>query len=140
MILSILQDEKVHSQEELQERLKLAGIDVTQATLSRDLKILGIARVPDPEEGYIYAVNRKSEKVPEPFLKDDIKRGVINVQFSGNLAVIKTKLGHATGVGFAIDQLELPEIIGTVGGEDTLLVVLKEGTDRTKFLKDLLGD
>ncbi len=119
----------------------MAGIDVTQATLSRDLKMLGIARVPDPEEGYIYAVNRAgTEKVPEPFLKDDIKRGIISIQFSGNLAVIKTKLGHATGVAFAIDQLQIPEIIGTVGGEDTLLVVLKEGTDRSAFMKQLLGD
>ncbi len=138
MILSILQDEKVHNQEELQQRLKLAGIDVTQATLSRDLKMLGIARIPDVAEGYIYAVKRELEKMPEPFIRDDIKRGIVKVQFSGNLAVIKTKLGHATGVAFAIDELNLPEIIGTLGGEDTLLVVLKEGTDRQKFLKALL--
>ncbi len=139
--MSILQDEKVHSQEELQQRLRMAGIDVTQATLSRDLKMLGIARIPDPEEGYVYALNRSNaEKIPEPFLKDDIKRGIVNIQFSGNLAVIKTKLGHATGVAFAIDQLQIPEIIGTVGGEDTLLVVLKENTDKSALMKKLLGD
>ncbi|MCD6120736.1 MAG: ArgR family transcriptional regulator [Spirochaetales bacterium] len=139
LILSILRDEKVHSQEELQQRLKIAGIDVTQATLSRDLKMMGIARIPDTEEGYIYAVKREMEKMPEPFIKDDIKRGILNVQFSGNLAVIKTKLGHATGVAFAIDELAIPEIIGTLGGEDTLLVILKENTDRQKFLNTLLG-
>ena len=101
--------------------------------------MMGIARIPDTEEGYIYAVKREMEKMPEPFIKDDIKRGILNVQFSGNLAVIKTKLGHATGVAFAIDELAIPEIIGTLGGEDTLLVILKENTDRQKFLNALLG-
>ncbi len=60
---------------------------------------------------------------------------ILDIQFSGNLAVIKTKLGHATGVAFDIDRLKIPEVIGTVGGDDTLIVVLKENANRDNFLK-----
>jgi len=63
--------------------------------------------------------------------------GIVDIQFSQNLIVIKTRLGHATGVAFEIDRLKIPEIIGTVGGDDTLLVVLKEGTRRDTILQYL---
>jgi transcriptional regulator of arginine metabolism len=96
----------------LRKKLKGRGIVVTQATLSRDLKMLGIDR-------------------------DDLIREISGITFSGNLAVVKTKLGHATGVAFEIDQLNLPDVIGTVGGDDTLLVVLKEGADREAFVRAL---
>jgi transcriptional regulator of arginine metabolism len=140
LILSILRSEKVHSQEELQHRLKQEGRDVTQATLSRDLKFLGIARVPDPKEGYVYAVKEEVNATPEPYLRDDISRGIVDVQFSGNLAVIHTKLGHGHSVAFAIDRLEIPEVLGTIGGEDTLLVIFRDGTDQSTFIKKLTGE
>jgi len=135
LILSILKHEKIHSQEELQQRLKQEGKDVTQATLSRDLKFLGIARLPDPVEGYVYAVKEEVGPTPEPYLKDDIRRGIVDIQYSGNMVVIHTKLGHGHSVAFAVDRLEIPEIIGTLGGEDTLLVILKENVDKDNVIK-----
>ena len=140
LIHNILHSEKVHSQEELLKRLKKEGVDVTQATLSRDLKFLGVARVPDPSGDYVYTVNAPAEAAQDPFVRDDMRRQVVSIKFSGNLAVIKTKMGHAPGIAFGIDQLKIPEVIGTVGGDDTLLVVLKEGVDRDRFLKDLMGE
>ncbi len=113
---------------------------MTQATLSRDLKFLGIARIPDPKEGYVYTVKDDVKAVPEPYLHDDIRRGIVDVQFSRNLAVIHTKLGHGHSVAFAIDRLEIPEVLGTLGGEDTLLVVFREGADKSEFLKKLGGE
>jgi transcriptional regulator of arginine metabolism len=139
LILSILKSVRIHSQEELQQRLKQEGWEVTQATLSRDLKFLGIARVPDPGEGYIYAVKDQVEPAPEPYVRDDIIRGIVDIQFSANLVVIKTKLGHGHSVAFAIDRLEIPEVLGTIGGEDTLLVILREDADRQSFLRKLTG-
>ena len=139
LIIATLRGGKIHSQEELQQRLKQEGWDVTQATLSRDLKFLGIARVPDPVEGYVYAVKDEVEPAPEPFLRDDIVRGILDIQFSANLGVIKTKLGHGHSVAFAIDRLEIPEVLGTIGGEDTLLVVLHEDANRDSFLTKLTG-
>ncbi len=137
LILSILKEEKIHSQEELQRRLKQVGMDVTQATLSRDLKFLGIARVPDTREGYVYAPKEVAAPTQEPYLLDDLKRSIVEIQFSGNLVVVKTKLGHGHSVAFAIDRLSIPQVLGTIGGEDTLLVVLQEGSDRERFLKSL---
>lgn len=90
-------------------------------------------------EGYIYAVKDEVEASPEPYLRDDIVRGIVDIQFSGNLSVIKTKLGHGHSVAFAIDRLEIPEVLGTIGGEDTLLVVLHEDADRQSFLNRLTG-
>lgn len=137
LILTVLKEDRIHSQEELQRRLKQVGMDVTQATLSRDLKFLGVARVPDSREGYVYAVKEAVNSPLEPYLLDDIKRSILDIQFSANLAVIKTKLGHGHSVAFAIDRLAVPEVLGTLGGEDTLLVVLKEGASRDQFLMAL---
>jgi transcriptional regulator of arginine metabolism len=140
LILNILQTEKIHSQEELQQRLKQEGKDVTQATLSRDLKFLGIARVPDRMEGYVYTVKEEVDTTPEPYLHDDIVRGIVDIQFSGNLAVVHTKLGHGHSVAFAIDRLEIPEVLGTIGGEDTLLVIFGEDADKSSFIRRLTGE
>jgi transcriptional regulator of arginine metabolism len=140
LILSVLKNERIHNQEELQQRLRQEGKDVTQATLSRDLKFLGVARVPDPKEGYVYTVKDDIEPAPEPYLRDDITRGIVDVQFSGNLAVVKTKLGHGHSVAFAIDRLEIPEVLGTLGGEDTLLVIFREEADRSTFIRKLTGE
>lgn len=140
MIHSILHAERIHSQEELLRRLENEGIEVTQATLSRDLKFLSVARVPDANGGYLYTVDPPKEPVQDPFIRDDLQRDITSVEFSGNLAVVKTKMGHAPGIAYAIDQLQIREVIGTLGGDDTLLVVLKEGADRAAFLKSLTGE
>ncbi len=140
LIVNILKNEKIHSQEELQQRLKQEGKDVTQATLSRDLKFLRIARVPDRQEGYVYTIKEEVDTTPEPYLHDDIARGIVDIQFSANLAVVHTKLGHGHSVAFAIDRLEIPEVLGTLGGEDTLLVIFSENADRSTFIKRLTGE
>ncbi len=133
----MLERENIHSQEELRLKLKGHGIVVTQATLSRDLKMLGIVRVFDGKKGYVYTLNQTGGIGIEPVDREDLIREISGVTFSGNLAVVKTKLGHATGVAFEIDRLNLPEVIGTVGGDDTLLVVLREGANREALVKAL---
>jgi transcriptional regulator of arginine metabolism len=107
---------------------------VTQATLSRDLKFLGVLRVPDGNGDYVYTVDPPTEPAQDPFIRDDLRREVVSIEFSGNLAVIKTKMGYAPGIAYGIDLLKIPDVMGTLGGDDTLLVVLKEGADRKKFL------
>jgi transcriptional regulator of arginine metabolism len=135
-----LRAEKIHSQEELHKRLGKEGIDVTQATLSRDLKFLSVSRVPDGGGEYVYTVEPPKEPAQDPFIRDDLRREIINIQFSGNLAVVKTKMGHAPGIAYGIDLLKIRDVIGTVGGDDTLLVVLREGADHASFLKALTGE
>jgi transcriptional regulator of arginine metabolism len=140
LVHNILHTEKIHSQEELLKRLEKEGVEVTQATLSRDLKFLGVARVPDSSGEYVYTVDPPAEFTPDPFVRDDMRRQIVSIDFSANLAVIKTKMGHAPGIAFGIDQLKIRNVIGTVGGDDTLLVVLREGTDKDLFLKELMGE
>ncbi len=140
MIHGILHAEKIHSQEELLKRLEKEGVEVTQATLSRDLKFLSVSRVPDGNGEYVYTVDPPREAAQDPFIRDDLRREIVGIQFSGNLAVVKTKMGHASGIAYGIDLLKIDEVIGTVGGDDTLLVVLREGADRDRFLKELTGE
>ena len=141
LILSIINNERVHNQCELREKLKEAGFEVTQATLSRDLKALGIARIFNPSNGYVYMYSPNGESRGDPItvLKEDLVREIKDIKFSGNLAVIKTKLGYATGVAYEIDQLRIPDIIGTIGGDDTLLVVFRENADRESLLRAIRG-
>jgi transcriptional regulator of arginine metabolism len=138
LILDIIKNEGIHNQCELKQRLQEAGIEVTQATLSRDLRALGVGRGFDAVKGYIY--KSSSDPLPAaydsvPETPEEVLKEIKDIQFSGNLAVIKTKLGHATGVAFEIDQLKIPDVLGTIGGDDTLLVILKEDADRDSFLK-----
>jgi len=140
LIHRILHAERIHSQDELLKRLGREGVDVTQATLSRDLKFLSVARVPDSDGEYVYTVDTPKEPAQDPFIRDDLRREITSIQFSGNLAVVKTKMGHAPGIAYGIDQLQIHDVIGTLGGDDTLLVILKEGADRGKFLKALTGE
>ena len=140
MIHSILHAERIHSQEELLKRLEQEGVEVTQATLSRDLKFLSVARVPDANGEYLYTVDPPKEASQDPFIRDDLKRHIISVQFSGNLAVVKTQMGHAPGIAYNIDLLNIPGVLGTLGGDDTLLVVLQEGADRSAFMRVLTGE
>jgi transcriptional regulator of arginine metabolism len=141
LIISIIRNEKIHNQDDLREKLRSKGLDVTQATLSRDIRVLGVVKVYDRDHGYIYAQPEPLSAFNETEMsimdREDLIKGIRDIQFSGNLAIIKTKLGHATGVAFEIDRLRLPDVIGTIGGDDTLLVVLKEGADREVFLKRL---
>jgi len=80
------------------------------------------------------------ETTPEPYLHDDIARGIVDIQYSGNLAVVHTKLGHGHSVAFSIDRLEIPDVLGTIGGEDTLLVIFRQDADKSSFIKRLIGE
>jgi transcriptional regulator of arginine metabolism len=134
-----VRDEPIHSQQKLRKRLREQGVEVTQATLSRDLQSLEIVRVFERESGYVYRSPHgvTAEMVRERPANENTIRGIRDIQFSGNLAVIKTDLGHATGIAFEIDRLEIPEILGTVGGDDTLLVVFRENSDHSSLLRIL---
>jgi transcriptional regulator of arginine metabolism len=140
LIHGILHKEKIHSQEELLKRLEKEGVEVTQATLSRDLKFLSVSRVPDGNGEYVYTVDPPQEPVQDPFIRDDLHREIVDIKFSGNLAVVKTKAGYAEGIAAEIDLLRIQDIIGTLAGDDTVLIVLKEGADRSQFLKELTGE
>jgi transcriptional regulator of arginine metabolism len=139
LIVEVIGGASIHNQDELQTALERRGVRVTQGTLSRDLKELGIFRIPHADGGYVYALEPPPRTARSDLAREDIGRGIRSIQFSGNLAVIKTSLSYAEPVGLGIDQLQIPEVLGTVSGEDTLLVVLAEGADRERFLAAIRG-
>ena len=128
-IRRLIAGKRIESQEELRTLLENEGFDVTQATLSRDLKYLQVDRVSAGREGYYYALREQE-------IESDLIRGWISIDFSGNLGVIKTLPGHADSVAIAIDTFEFESVLGTVAGDDTIIVVLRD-TDPDRFSEEL---
>jgi len=119
-----------HSQEELLRLLEQEGFEVTQATLSRDLKYLRAGKLPDGQGGYRYSLPDSSAAASESSLIEDFRRGFLAIEFSGNQAVIKTLPGHANSVAFALDNLRVRGVLGTIAGDDTILVIPRDGVRR----------
>ncbi|NLZ44929.1 MAG: arginine repressor [Clostridia bacterium] len=126
LILAVIKEQAVRTQEELSELLKKWGVEVTQATLSRDIKELGLIKIPTPEGSYRYALPG------EKLLPEVIKRAermfsdtVVAIDFTENLIVIKTTSGNAQGVAAIIDELDWKEIVGTIAGDDSILVIVR---------------
>ena len=117
-ILEIIQSGPVYSQDELAFRLREQGISSTQATLSRDLKALKISKVPG--EGYVVPTRGRA-------MHADFSTGILRIQFSGNLGVIRTRPGLANAVAIVIDNQMVFPLLGTIAGDDTILLILREG-------------
>lgn len=126
-ICRIIQTEMICNQEELLKRLEDNGFSITQATLSRDIKQLKIARVHDGSDNYVYRLTDASVQ-EQPIVEQQQKYA--NIEFSGNLAVVKTRPGYAMAIAYDIDTNAPREILGTVAGDDTILVIPREGYDR----------
>jgi transcriptional regulator of arginine metabolism len=136
-IKAIIRENKVRNQETLSALLKNQGIEVTQATLSRDLKQLKVGKIYEVSSGYYYVLQDEAEANHYLSFMQDFRRGFLSVDFSKNIAVIRTITSHAETVGMALDNLKLDEVLGSVAGEDTVFVVLKEGVTGEDFLKSL---
>jgi len=138
-IRQVITGNTICSQEELLMKLRDTGFSLTQATLSRDLKSLRVAKVPDPATGYIY-------RIPERTINENQNRsqrvnyladGFLDVQVSGNLAVIKTLPGYASSIASFIDKSNAWEIMGTIAGDDTILVIMREGITKLQLRNSL---
>lgn len=128
----------MRSQEDLLVALKREGFAVTQATLSRDLRALGVVRVADERGEYVYSFSDPEGKSGSgPSLTQDFMRGFISMEFSGAFALVKTLPGHAGSVAYALDHLKLSSILGTLAGDDTILVIPRDGSTRTDILREI---
>jgi transcriptional regulator of arginine metabolism len=131
----------VHSQEELLAALKIKGFELTQATLSRDLKFLQVAKVPHPLNGYIYIIPDDGQHDLKPVRSKDnfLAEGFKGLEFSGNLAVMKTLPGYASTIAAVIDSARQWEILGTIAGDDTILIIRREGTTNNDLTNALVS-
>ncbi|WP_240928306.1 arginine repressor [Maribellus sediminis] len=140
-IRKIIQEGNVHSQDELLAALKDSGYELTQATLSRDLKVLQVAKVPHPVKGYVYSIPAGGEQMvssAEQIRVNYLADGFKGLQFSGNLAVLRTLPGYASSIAAVIDQSNTWEIIGTVAGDDTILIIQREGISKNDLMQALI--
>lgn len=136
IIVELIRRNCIGSQNELSEMLKEQGVIVTQATLSRDLKTLKITKVANDTGNYMYIIPDSNE-LQDSLLMKGQKRGggnsqigFVSLEYSGNIAVIKTRNGYATGLAYDIDMSHSDVVLGTIAGADTVFVLLREGVSR----------
>lgn len=135
LIRELIAENKIENQDMLLSMLIERGVEITQATLSRDIKELKIIKVPHHENGYIYQM---TDAIPQTSSNHTIAAlGYLSIEFSGQLAVIKTRPGYAMGIAAEIDDKASSTIMGTVAGDDTILVILRENTTRQQAINSL---
>ena len=138
-ILSIIEQYDIETQEELAGRLKDMGIAVTQATVSRDIKELRLLKVLSATGGYKYATADKAEHgLSERFVRM-FKDSVLSIDHANNIIVIKTLAGSANVAAEAIDSMRLPQILGTMAGDNTILVIARDEAEAARTV-DSFGD
>ncbi len=124
-ILDIIEKNDVETQEELADALRLRGIQVTQATVSRDIKELRLLKVLTPAGTYKYATADKAENgLTERFIRM-LAESVLSVAASGNMIVVKTLSGSAAVAAEALDSFHWPEVLGTIAGDNTIFMVIR---------------
>ena len=126
-IEKIISEENISVQEELLKKLKGKGISCTQATLSRNLRQLGIARIPVGNGGYKYSLSDISRSAEKSSLKLNIVPVIQDIVDAKGLMVIKTIPGNASNTAFFIDGAGRYEIAGTIAGDDTILIIPRDG-------------
>jgi transcriptional regulator of arginine metabolism len=138
-IIDIISKQRISTQEELCEALKNGGYDVTQATVSRDIKELQLIKIPD-DEGYYYALPEMPDNNPIKHTHNRMRRlfqdSVIDIDWSENIVVIKTLPGAAQSIASVIDSAELKNVLGSVAGDDTIFVVVKPVEEVTSVVED----
>jgi transcriptional regulator of arginine metabolism len=135
----IISSRELGSQEELLNALQEEGFKLTQATLSRDLKQLKVAKASTLRGNYVYVLPNdtmyKRVSTPGNIREMLTTSGFISINFSGNIGVIKTRPGYASALAWNIDSSNMPQILGSIAGDDTIFVVISEGTSHEEVTK-----
>ncbi|MCI0547599.1 MAG: arginine repressor [Candidatus Rokubacteria bacterium] len=138
VVAELIASRPVGSQAELARLVRARGIRATQATLSRDLKNLGIGKVPASEGAYLYVLPSPPSEAPDHDRQRlEIRTFVQKVTVVGNLVLVHTPPGNATGVSRSIDLMRWPEVEGTIAGDDTILVVARSPKGARAFQRRL---
>ena len=137
----IISSQQLGSQDELLTALQNEGFKLTQATLSRDLKQLKVAKAASMSGNYVYVLPNETmyKRVSTPnTIREMLKvPGFISINFSGNIGIIKTRPGYASSIAWNIDNSDIPEILGTIAGDDTIFIVIKEGIKHHEIINNL---
>lgn len=139
----IISSQELGSQEELLTALQNEGFKLTQATLSRDLKQLKVAKAASMRGDYVYVLPNDTmyKRVSTPAQVKEMMQvpGFLSINFSGNMGVIKTRPGYASSIAYNIDNNDIEQILGTIAGDDTIFIVVKQGATE-KEVTDALSE
>ena len=127
-ILSLIRQNDIQTQEEMMMRLEESGYPVTQATVSRDIRELNLVKGISPRGVYRYTLPAKKENANTKF-SSVMTDSVVSVDYAGNMVVIKTYPGMASAVATCIDSWSLPEIVGSLAGDDAVFIVVRDVTN-----------
>jgi transcriptional regulator of arginine metabolism len=137
-IKSIISSRKVSSQDELLNILEEQGLNYTQATLSRDLKFLKVNKIADHEKGYIYELPEHHNPFGNEYAETYAAQGFVSIQFSHHLGVVKTLPGYASSIASLIDRSNPFEILGTIAGDDTILIIPHDNVNEKDVINTLV--
>lgn len=140
VISEILRSHIVGCQDDLLKLLEERDCSVTQATLSRDLKVLKVAKTPLANGNYKYVLPPQTQKniSQEDVVSRKINHtAILSLEFSGNLGVIKTKPGYASAIAWDIDNKIEEQILGTIAGDDTILIIPREGVSKAEIYETM---
>ena len=136
-ILRLVQAQPLSTQEELAEALRQQGLDAVQATISRDIAQLGLVKVRDHAGRLVYALPGAADLDRLSELTSALRRWAVTLDPSANLLVVRTPPGHANALARAIDEARLPDVIGTIAGDDTIMVIAREGVQGAAVEREL---
>ncbi len=136
-IINLINSVDVSTQEELTERLIEKGFFVSQATISRDIKELNLIKVEGANKKTKYAKIDLQQNKLTPQRISLFKQITLSIEIANNLIVLKTISGNASAAGMAVDEINFPQVLGTVAGDDTLLIITKTSTDAEIVVKGL---
>jgi transcriptional regulator of arginine metabolism len=140
-IKALISSMELCSQEEVLRALKKEGFTLTQATLSRDLKQLKVAKAASMSGKYVYVLPNdtmyRRVSTPKKISEMLVTSGFVSLNYSGNIGVIKTRPGYASSIAYNIDNSDIPEILGTIAGDDTIMIIIREGSDTAEITKSL---
>jgi len=124
-IREIVTTQEIETQDELIEALGASGLEVTQATISRDIRELHLIKVPLGDGRYKYSLPTEQRVNPLQKLKRSLVDNFVHIDFTENLVVMKCLPGTANGIGALLDSIEWPEVMGTICGDDTILIICR---------------
>ncbi|MDQ0058280.1 transcriptional regulator AhrC/ArgR [Paenibacillus harenae] len=139
-IKDLISNQVIETQDELVEALRQSGLHVTQATVSRDMKELMLIKVPAGEGKYKYSLPQELQRQnPVHKLKRALLDHFVHIDFTDNLVVMKCLPGTANAIGALLDNMEWPEVMGTICGDDTILIICRTKTQSGELVEQLLA-
>ncbi|RYG74647.1 transcriptional regulator ArgR [Lentibacillus lipolyticus] len=138
-IRELITEKEIETQDELTDQLKAAGFAITQATVSRDIKEMHLVKVPSLNGSYKYSLPADNRFNPLDKLKRLIRDAFVKMEYTSHFIVLKTLPGNAHALGVLIDNLEWEEIMGTICGDDTCLIICRTEEDPAVIQERFLG-